>query len=306
MPHPAGFGDRLPFVRLEEKGGQRQRLPSRCLDHQAQVHLVWIKRVGILLGWFDRKLDQPILLDVRREYLQTQPGSGSTRVKADEQKQYGVENMPGHGHDSDSTVKQSVESTQLTASGRERVSLIVILLSTLTQANNLLRQTENPMKRIASLALSATLLAPLPALLGAESSTLHAVIGIASSFLQTTQKPMTQFRPDQTWLDDDGVAINAHGGGVMFHEDRYYWFGQHMIAGSAGNRAHVGVHCYSSMDLYNWKNEGVALAVSKDPAQRYRRGLHPRATQSDLQCGDEEVRDVVSFGTEEHGLSSST
>ncbi|HEY8995389.1 MAG TPA: glycoside hydrolase family 43 protein, partial [Lacunisphaera sp.] len=36
-------------------------------------------------------------------------------------------------------------------------------------------------------------------------------------------------------------------------------------AGPGGNVAHVGVHCYSSTDLYNWKNEGVALAISKDP-----------------------------------------
>jgi beta-xylosidase len=50
----------------------------------------------------------------------------------------------------------------------------------------------------------------------------------------------------------------------MFYAGVYYWFGQHMIAGGAGNAAQVGVHCYSSTDLYNWKDEGVALAVSED------------------------------------------
>ena len=45
-----------------------------------------------------------------------------------------------------------------------------------------------------------------------------------------------------------------------------YWFGEHKIAGTAGNAAHVGVHCYSSTDVYNWKDEGIALAVSEDPA----------------------------------------
>jgi len=62
------------------------------------------------------------------------------------------------------------------------------------------------------------------------------------------------------------VHINAHGGGVLFHEGVYYWFGEHKIAGKAGNVAHVGVHCYSSQDLYNWDDRGIALAVSDDPA----------------------------------------
>ena len=72
------------------------------------------------------------------------------------------------------------------------------------------------------------------------------------------------FRPGEVWLDDNGVAINAHGGGFLFHEGRYYWFGEHKIEGSAGNSAHVGVHCYSSDDLYNWTDEGIALRVVTD------------------------------------------
>ncbi len=74
-----------------------------------------------------------------------------------------------------------------------------------------------------------------------------------------------QFIPVEIWPDDRGVHINAHGGGVLFHGGRYYWFGEHKIAGAAGNAAHVGVHAYSSTDLYNWKDEGIALAVSDDP-----------------------------------------
>ena len=73
------------------------------------------------------------------------------------------------------------------------------------------------------------------------------------------------FHPGQLWLDDRGTPINAHGGGVMFHEGVYYWFGEHKTEGKAGNVAQVGVHCYSSKDLYRWKEEGVALAVSEDP-----------------------------------------
>lgn len=47
------------------------------------------------------------------------------------------------------------------------------------------------------------------------------------------------------------VHINAHGGGILRVGDTYYWFGEHKTEGSAGNLAQVGVHCYSSKDLYN-------------------------------------------------------
>lgn len=75
----------------------------------------------------------------------------------------------------------------------------------------------------------------------------------------------TTFKPGQLWLDNNGVHINAHGGGFIYFNDTYYWFGEHKTKGEAGNKANVGVHCYSSKDLYNWKDEGIALSVSKDP-----------------------------------------
>ena len=74
----------------------------------------------------------------------------------------------------------------------------------------------------------------------------------------------TSFRPGELWLDDRSVHINAHGGGILDFEGRYYWFGEHKVEGEAGNTAQVGVHCYSSHDLYNWKDEGIVLPVVKD------------------------------------------
>jgi hypothetical protein len=73
------------------------------------------------------------------------------------------------------------------------------------------------------------------------------------------------FHPGKIWKDTNGVHINAHGGGILYYDGRYYWFGEHKIAGEKGNKAYVGVNCYSSKDLYNWKNEGIALSVVKDP-----------------------------------------
>ena len=72
------------------------------------------------------------------------------------------------------------------------------------------------------------------------------------------------FRPGELWPDERGVHINAHGGGILDFEGRYYWFGEHKVEGEAGNSAQVGVHCYSSDDLYNWKDEGIVLPVVKD------------------------------------------
>lgn len=81
---------------------------------------------------------------------------------------------------------------------------------------------------------------------------------------QVKQGVLTQFNPGKVWPDNNGIHINAHGGGILFYDGSYYWFGEHKIEGEAGNVAHVGVHVYSSTDLYNWTDEGIALQVSND------------------------------------------
>ena len=72
------------------------------------------------------------------------------------------------------------------------------------------------------------------------------------------------FLPGRLWFDTTGKLINAHGGGILFHNGKYYWYGEHK--GEMSNNAHVGVTVYSSNDLYNWTSEGIALTVSDDPA----------------------------------------
>jgi beta-xylosidase len=81
-------------------------------------------------------------------------------------------------------------------------------------------------------------------------------------FLLNAQ-PFTQFAPGEIWNDNNGRHINAHGGGILFHNGIYYWYGEHKLAGKIGNTAQVGVSCYSSKDLYNWKGEGIALKVNE-------------------------------------------
>lgn len=84
--------------------------------------------------------------------------------------------------------------------------------------------------------------------------------------------PITHFAPGEIWPDNNGVHINAHGGGILLHKGVYYWFGEHKVAGELGNSAQVGVSCYASTDLLNWKDEGIALEVSDDPASDITRG----------------------------------
>ncbi len=77
----------------------------------------------------------------------------------------------------------------------------------------------------------------------------------------TSMVKYNTFNPGQEWQDDNGVHINAHGGGILYFDDLYYWYGEHKIEGEIGNTAQVGVHVYSSKDLYNWKDEGIVLSV---------------------------------------------
>lgn len=64
----------------------------------------------------------------------------------------------------------------------------------------------------------------------------------------------------EKWLDTQGNQINAHGGGVLKVGEKYYWYGENRP--SRGFTTKVGVEVYSSDDLLNWKDEGVALSVS--------------------------------------------
>ncbi len=79
-------------------------------------------------------------------------------------------------------------------------------------------------------------------------------------------------RPGELWPDNNGVHINAHGGGILLHAGVYYWHGEHKTEGDAGNRANVGVHVYSSTDLVRWTDRGIALHVVDTPGHDIERG----------------------------------
>lgn len=93
-----------------------------------------------------------------------------------------------------------------------------------------------------------------------------------SMFALMYAQNIRNFTPGQIWKDTRGVHINAHGGGMLLHKNTYYWFGEHKVEGKTGNTAQVGVHCYSSKDLYNWVDKGIALQVSDDSISDIQRG----------------------------------
>jgi uncharacterized repeat protein (TIGR02543 family) len=76
-------------------------------------------------------------------------------------------------------------------------------------------------------------------------------------------------KPGEVWLDTQGLPIQAHGGGIMYDEQTktYYWYGEDKSEKNVGSGyvPATGVHAYSSKDLYNWKDEGIALPVFNNP-----------------------------------------
>ena len=83
----------------------------------------------------------------------------------------------------------------------------------------------------------------------------------------------TSIRPGQIWLDTNGKRIQAHGGSIIFENGVYYWYGENKEHTDGKNGIwHWGVRCYSSTDLYNWKDEGVIIPPDIEDASS---PLHP-------------------------------
>lgn len=93
---------------------------------------------------------------------------------------------------------------------------------------------------------------------------LFCVLGLVFLSSFNADKRVDMIISGDIWLDNNSVHINAHGGEVLFDKGKYYWFGEHKTEGNEGNVANVGVHCYSSKDLYNWKDEGISLKVDAE------------------------------------------
>jgi hypothetical protein len=82
-------------------------------------------------------------------------------------------------------------------------------------------------------------------------------------------------KPGQVWLDTDGNRIQAHGGSIHYENDVFYWYGENKEKTNQQTGVwHWGVRCYSSQDLYNWKDEGVIIPPNEEDIGS---PLHPKS-----------------------------
>ncbi|MGM9600567.1 MAG: family 43 glycosylhydrolase [Faecousia sp.] len=61
-------------------------------------------------------------------------------------------------------------------------------------------------------------------------------------------------------FDTSGNVIHAHGGGLLYENGIWYWYGENKerTDGKSGIWT-WGINCYSSSDLENWKYEGLII-----------------------------------------------
>lgn len=93
-----------------------------------------------------------------------------------------------------------------------------------------------------------------------------------------TKQPLVN---GEQWLDTAGNPLNAHGAGMLYHDGKYYLYGEYKkgktilpewATWECYRTDVTGVSCYSSPDLENWTFEGIVLpAVPDDPGH----DLHP-------------------------------
>lgn len=118
-----------------------------------------------------------------------------------------------------------------------------------------------------------------------RTALLTALTTLGLAFARPTANPnATRYDaivPGADWLDTDGVLIQAHGGCMVRTDDgTFYWFGEDH---RPGGTHFTGIAVYSSKDLYNWKNEGLALKpVEGTPAASDQVGERPKVVWSEV------------------------
>lgn len=97
------------------------------------------------------------------------------------------------------------------------------------------------------------------------------IFGVIFFFISCKKNQPSEktINPGEIWSDTDGNPINAHGAGILFHEGKYYWFGEYkkgetwLVERMNWECYRVnagGVSCYLSENLTDWKFQGIALA----------------------------------------------
>ena len=80
-------------------------------------------------------------------------------------------------------------------------------------------------------------------------------------------------KPGQPMLDTEGKRIQAHGAGMIDDNGTYYWYGENKEFSKGKKNVWTwGIRCYSSKDLYNWKDEGLIIPPNLEDKKS---SLHP-------------------------------
>lgn len=97
----------------------------------------------------------------------------------------------------------------------------------------------------------------------ALTSLLTIVLALASGAAKAQQPDQDGWiKPGDVWLDDHGQPIQAHGGGILYWNKTYYWFGEDRTQSNDPDKRYVA--CYSSRDLTHWKYHRQVIAMA-DP-----------------------------------------
>jgi beta-xylosidase len=71
----------------------------------------------------------------------------------------------------------------------------------------------------------------------------------------------------QKWYTKSGEVIQAHGGMILHHKGKYYWYGENKGAPNIEGLTRVdfiGISCYVSEDLIEWEYLGLVLEANSD------------------------------------------
>jgi len=99
-------------------------------------------------------------------------------------------------------------------------------------------------------------------------------LALAAGLLAGTALAAPQLiRPGETWPDDRGQHVQAHGGGILKFGDAFFWFGEDRTRGL--NRTRRYVACYASTDLAHWTFRRQVVQLS-DPEELGRRWVLER------------------------------
>jgi len=90
--------------------------------------------------------------------------------------------------------------------------------------------------------------------------------GLSGAVIRKIFREEGMIRPGEVWKDEAGKVLQAHGGGVIKHNGRWYWYGEDKNADTSPPGKTmlewipvIGMHCYSSADLVSWRDEGLVL-----------------------------------------------